>query len=157
MSHSKVDNIFRKKRIASLSPLCLVWFSNQLIKQRHSRWWKAVLMSTLNFILPSWGSMSTIKMDRWQREAKKRQRDVEAKMEAMTGSTKTAVFLMRLLVSWDSKGALQMHTCFITEPHYRWHPHWGTKMQNVTTLWLFPHIGFFRRSVELEDLLLFNF
>lgn len=141
-----MDSIFRKKDVAFLSPLCLVWFSNQLIKQQHSRWWKAVLMSTLNFILPWWGSTSAIKMDRWQREGRERDRDVETEAEAMTGATKTAAFLVRLSVSWEAKKASQLHASFITEPHYQWHPHWGTRMQNVTTIQLLPRIGFFRRG-----------
>lgn len=103
-------------------------------------------MSTLNFILPWWGSTSAIKMDRWQREGRERDRDVDTKAEAMTGATKTAAFLMRLSVSWEAKKASQLHASFITEPHYQWHPHWGTRMRNVTTIQLLPHIGFFRRG-----------
>lgn len=99
----RTNSIFRRRHSASLSPLCLVWFSNQLIKQQHSRWWKAVLMSTLNFILPSWGSTSAIKMDRWQKE---RGGDEE---EAMTGGAKTAGFLVRLSVSWESVKASHTH------------------------------------------------
>lgn len=103
-------------------------------------------MSTLNFILPWWGSTSAIKMDRWQREGRERDRDIETEAEAMTGATKTAAFLVRLSVSWEAKKASQLHASFITEPHYQWHPHWGTRMQNVTTIQLLPRIGFFRRG-----------
>ena len=88
-------------------------------------------------------------MDRWQKE---RDRDVEKKEEAMTGGTKTAVFLMRLSVSWEAKRTSQTHTFYhrasllvtstLRDKNAKCH---NTSI--ASTYWLF------RSNVALEDVL----
>ncbi len=111
------------RNIAFLSPLCLVWFSNQLIKQWHSRWWKAVLMSTLNFILPSWGSTFAIKMDRWQKERE----GIEMLRQRRSQWQKALKLPCFWWGPWSPGKLTGPHKH--TEPHYCWHLHWGTTMQ----------------------------